>query len=130
MRLVVHNCNGVVAAEVSSLDEKISDASSALDVFASAQHSAKTQRIILNARDLDPSFFDLSTGLAGEILQKVSNYHLQVAIVGDYSKVGSRALRDFIRESNNYGQVVFVADIDSAVVRLCKPRKTPGSGHR
>ena len=32
---------------------------------------------------LDPSFFDLSSGVAGEFVQKFVNYRARVAVVGD-----------------------------------------------
>lgn len=75
--------------------------------------------MVLHAEDLDAAFFDLSSGLAGEILQKVSNYNLRLAIIGDFSNVEGRALASFIDESNRYGQVLFVRDVETAVSRWC-----------
>ncbi len=43
-------------------------------------------------------FFDLSTRLAGEILQKFINYHVKIAIIGDFSIYTSKSLKDFIYE--------------------------------
>ena len=37
--------------------------------------------IILTERDLAPDFFDLRTGLAGELFQKFINYEVRAAIV-------------------------------------------------
>src|ERR1051326_4828074 len=37
--------------------------------------------LILTERDLSPDFFDLRTGLAGELFQKFTNYKRRVAIV-------------------------------------------------
>lgn len=54
-------------------------------------------------------FFILSTGIAGEILQKFINYHLKIAIVGDYSRYTSKPLKDFIYESNNGNSILFCA---------------------
>lgn len=119
MNVVQHTRNGIVVAEITAVDEKVSRADSALDLFASAQYSGRTNRIVLHAGDLDASFFDLATGLAGEILQKISNYQLRLAIVGDFSAITSRALAGFIRESNEYGQVLFVPDVETALARLC-----------
>ena len=61
---------------------------------------------------LDPAFFDLSTGVAGEITQKLVNYRLRLAIVGDIAEhvEASPALRDYVWESNRGTQVWFVAD--------------------
>jgi hypothetical protein len=119
MQIIEHRRDGSVVAEVAGLDEKIADAGTALDVLASAQYSTRTNRVILHAGSLDTTFFDLKTGLAGEILQKVSNYNLRLAIIGDFTNVESRALRAFIDESNRHGQVLFVGDLEAAVSRLC-----------
>jgi hypothetical protein len=69
-------------------------------------------KIILHENSLDPRFFDLKTGLAGEILQKFSNYRMKLAIVGDFSKYTSKSLRDFIRESNRTGIILFAESVD------------------
>lgn len=37
--------------------------------------------LLLTETDLEPSFFDLSSGLAGELFQKCTNYRLQLAVV-------------------------------------------------
>ena len=60
-------------------------------------------------------FFDLSTKIAGDILQKVSNYNKRLAIIGDYSNVKSKALKDFIYESNKTKQVIFVDEVEEAL---------------
>ena len=54
-------------------------------------------------------FFDLKNGIAGEILQKFSNYRVSLIIVGDFSKYASKSLNDFIYESNKGRHINFVA---------------------
>lgn len=49
------------------------------DVFALLSLSGPG--LIFGADDLAPEFFDLSNGLAGAILQKMTNYQLAAAIV-------------------------------------------------
>ena len=70
-------------------------------------------RIVVPVARLSPDFFKLSTGLAGSILQKCSNYQLQVAIVGDISAYTAKSgpLRDFIYESNKRGDVRFITSL-------------------
>lgn len=63
-------------------------------------------------------FFVLSSGLAGEILQKLINYQFRIAIYGDYSKYTSKPLKDFIYESNNGHYVFFVNSLETAVKKL------------
>ena len=65
-------------------------------------------------------FFVLSTGMAGEILQKFINYHIKAAIWGDYSRYASKPLRDFIYESNHGRDFFFVETREEAVRRLAE----------
>lgn len=45
-------------------------------------------------------FFILSSGLAGEVLQKLINYGGRIALYGDFSHYTSKPLLDFMYESN------------------------------
>jgi len=74
--------------------------------------------VILHEKNLTPEFFDLQNGLAGEVLQKFSNYRLPLVVVGDFSRHHSSSLQAFIRESNNGRLVNFVATRDSAMQRF------------
>ncbi|MNY07796.1 hypothetical protein D3C86_1406150 [compost metagenome] len=74
--------------------------------------------VALKAADLDAQFFDLRTGVAGDMLQKVSNYKMRLIILGDFTAVTSQSLRDFIWESNKRGQVVFTDTLESAITKL------------
>ncbi len=77
-------------------------------------------RLIIYSGDLSPEFFDLRTGLAGEVLQKFSNYRMRLAIVGDFSHLTSRSWRDFICESNRGSTVSFLSTFDEALSVLKK----------
>ena len=76
--------------------------------------------IAVPAARLDPAFFTLASGVAGEFVQKFANYGLRLAVVGDISDALGRsaALRDFVGESNRGRQVWFVADADELARRL------------
>jgi hypothetical protein len=69
---------------------------------------------------LGPGFLQLSTRIAGEVLQKFINYGFRVAIVGDISGplADSKALQDFVRESNRGRHVWFVGDRAELEARL------------
>jgi hypothetical protein len=56
--------------------------------------------------------------LAGDILQKFSNYRVKLAIVGDFIKYQNKSLQDFIRESNKGNTIFFVDNVESAFKRL------------
>ena len=74
--------------------------------------------IAIDKRVLGEDFFILSTGVAGEILQKFINYHVKMAIYGDYSRYTSKPLHDFIYESNQGKDFFFVSTKEEAVQRL------------
>lgn len=74
--------------------------------------------ILIHQKDLDPNFFDLKTGLAGEMLQKCSNYRKKIGIIGNFGEFKSNALRDFIRECNRHRQIVFAPDSEAALALL------------
>jgi hypothetical protein len=73
--------------------------------------------MILHEENLTPEFFNLSNGLAGEILQKFSTYRIQLSIIGDFSKYTRKSVRDFIFESNKVGHVRFVETLEGMVNR-------------
>lgn len=76
--------------------------------------------LVIPVERLAPEFFQLSSGLAGEVLQKFVNYGMRVAIVGDIGAhlAASSALRDFVRESNAGRHVWFVPDESALDARL------------
>jgi hypothetical protein len=82
--------------------------------------SAGASLIILPIARLDPAFFELRTGIAGDMVQKFVTYQVAVAIVGDTSalEAESKSLRDFIYESNRRGSVWFLANKDALRERL------------
>ena len=98
----------------------IVDASSALELAVSIQYENDCSAIVLSKSTFCEDFFKLSTRIAGEVLQKFVNYRLKMAIVGDFSCYESKALRDFIYESNRGKHFFFVATNDEAVEKLQK----------
>ncbi len=69
---------------------------------------------------LAPEFLDLSSGVAGEVLQKAVNYRLKIAVIGDVADrvATSPALADFVRESNRGEHVWFLPDVEALEARL------------
>ncbi|MBT2426431.1 alpha/beta hydrolase [Streptomyces sp. CB00316] len=69
---------------------------------------------------LDDRFFDLSTGVAGAILQKFANYRLRLVVVGDITRhlAASSALPDLVREANQGRDIWFVTDLEALAARL------------
>jgi hypothetical protein len=94
--------------------ERIASVQDFLDLMA----DCPSPTLVLRREDLDGAFFELKSGLAGEILQKVSNYRRRLIVLGDFVGLEGRALGDFIRESNRTGQVVFAAGLEAAIALL------------
>ena len=100
---------------------RIDSPSAALELAVNIVHEAGTGDLAIPKECFPPEFFILSTGLAGEILQKWTNYQIRAAIFGDFSQhtSTSKPLRDFIFESNKRGKnVFFVEDQEQAVQRV------------
>ena len=113
-------CGGVEIAVVTSAPGEclITDAQSALELMMTVQYETGAARMVLNKQAVTEDFFILSTGLAGEILQKFINYGVKAAFFGDYSHYTSKPLRDFIRESNRGSDFFFVPTQAEAVEKL------------
>ena len=73
-----------------------------------------------NREAITGDFFVLSTGIAGEILQKFVNYGFKLAVYGDFTHETSAALQDFIRESNEGRDIFFQPDANSATEKLAR----------
>lgn len=120
MNIEYVNVNGTDVAVVSGDTAEVATPQSALDLAMTVNYESGGSRIALDKRVLGEDFFILSTGVAGEILQKYINYHIKAAIYGDDSHYTSKPLRDFIYESNNGKDFFFTATKEEALERLSK----------
>ena len=111
--------HGVRYAKVHSDDVIIQDVQTSLDLLVNVQYETSCDRIAINKEAFASSFFVLSSGLAGEVLQKFVNYRTKLAIIGDFSHYTSKPLRDFITESNRGNQIFFVTTEAEAAAKLC-----------
>lgn len=117
MKFDTHHTGHIKIAEISSDSLIISNIEDVLNVLGDSYYQGY-DGIILYERNITPDFFDLKTKMAGEILQKFSNYRMRLVIVGDWSKYTSRSLEAFIYESNKGTQVNFVTSLSEALSRL------------
>jgi Domain of unknown function (DUF4180) len=76
--------------------------------------------VVMPVACLSNDFFVLRTRLAGEIIQKFTNYRLRLVILGEITKhvEASTALRDFVHEANQRTQLWFVPDRTALEERL------------
>jgi hypothetical protein len=105
---------GITIAVIQEDQVVIGEVQDALDLMADARYQG-ADTLILHEKNLHPDFFDLKTRLAGEILQKFSNYRMKLAIVGDFSQFRSKSLKDFITESNRTGRIFFIRSAEQAM---------------
>ena len=112
--------NGFVCAVVRSDETVITDSQSAFNLLMTVKYDIGTKNIAISKKLMKEDFFVLSSGLAGDILQKYINYGGRIAIYGDYSRYTSKPLHDFIYESNKGRDVFFAATEDEAIECLCR----------
>jgi len=118
MKIIIHNIGSKIA-EFNSNEIILNIAQDALDLMVIASEK-DTNKIILHENNIHPDFFKLKSGLAGEVLQKFVNYHIKLAIIGDFHKYTSESLKSFITESNNGNQFFFVSNTSEAIEKLKK----------
>lgn len=117
MKIEVITKNNIDIANVISY-EIIADAQTAIDLMMTVKYDTETKNIAISKDLFTDKFFILSSGLAGEILQKFINYQFRIAIYGDFSKYTSKPLKDFIYESNKGHDIFFVESLDKAIEKL------------
>lgn len=80
----------------------------------------RAEIVVIPAERLTDDFFELRTGVAGELTQKFGTYRLGLAIIGDISREveDSRSLSSWIAESNRGEQLWFCETFDEFTGRL------------
>jgi hypothetical protein len=120
MEIITINNRSIAVIDAST---RISDTQELLDLMVTALYmggsgSMVVYKMVVYKESLGEDFFDLKTRFAGDVLQKFSNYRVQLAIVGDLSMYTSKALRDFIYECNNGNLIYFKKSLDEALNAL------------
>lgn len=118
MQIHVHNTPDLRIAEVLADNLIISSAQDGLDLLGNLYYEG-FDGIILHERNITPAFFDLKNGMAGEMLQKFSNYRMRLAVVGSFTAYTGKSIRDFMHESNQGKHICFVNSAEVAFTRLC-----------
>lgn len=110
---------GTPIAEIAAHGPAIGTEQDALDLMGET-YGTGIDTILLPVARLHPDFLRLSTRMAGHFLQKLTNYGFRLVIEGDISAAiaASKALHDFVYESNRAGRVLFVTDRAELAGRL------------
>jgi hypothetical protein len=114
-----HEINNIKIAKIISDEIIIQSAEDGLDLMGNIYYQG-FDTLILHEKNIAPEFFDLKTKMAGDILQKFSNYRIGLTITGDFDKYESKSLKDFIFESNKTKQVNFVHTLEDALNNFSK----------
>ena len=105
------------SAKILECLEPIGSAGDALGLVSACVENDAT-RILLEDRHLPPAFFDLRSGFAGEFIQKLLNYRMQLAVVfSDVSSHGER-FEQFVLEARRGRGFRAFDDRDSALAWL------------
>ncbi len=115
MNITIHTVNEYKIAEVIAQGVVIASLDDAVDLVGNLYYDS-FDAVILYQKNLTPSFFDLKNKLAGDILQKFSNYRLRLAIIGNFDAYTSTSITDFIYESNKGRQINFVDTLSKALL--------------
>lgn len=117
MNIEIINAETTPIAKLATSERAVNTVQDAIDLMGNADYQG-ARNVLVHEDNLHPDFFNLRTGLAGEILQKYSNYRMKLAIVGDFGKYESKALQAFIIECNRGSHIFFVADEAKGIARL------------
>lgn len=109
--MTTQNLNGLMLYFVAAEGPKLCSEQDALDLLG-ATYGTETDVIVVPVERFAPEFFDLSSRLAGHFFQKLENYQMRLAILGDLLRrmAESKALTDFVGETNRRGHHYFAAD--------------------
>jgi len=119
VELIIFDVKQQVIAEPDTKQMVIDEPQDALDLMANASYQGAGS-VILYETNLNPAFFDLRSGLAGEVMLRFTNYRMKLAVIGDFEKYQSKSLQALIAESNRGNQFFFVPDREAAIHKLVK----------
>lgn len=111
---IIEKENGNIALFTSE-DVLLRDTQDILDLMAEVYYNHGCEKIILMKENVTEDFFELKNRLAGDIMQKVINHGMSLAIVGDFEPYASKSLRSLIYESNQGNRILFKGSVEAAV---------------
>jgi alpha/beta hydrolase len=114
MEIKIHTIDDRKIAEIISDDIVLQTVEDAVDLIGNMSYQG-FDKLIIHEENMIPDFFELKNKIAGNILQKFSQYSMPLAIIGDFEKYESKSLNDFIFESNKGKQINFVTTIEDGL---------------
>ena len=114
MEIKIHTIDDRKIAEIISDDIVLQTVEDAIDLIGNMSYQG-FDKLIIHEENMISDFFELKNKIAGNILQKFSQYSMPLAIIGDFEKYESKSLNDFIFESNKGSQINFVTTIEDGL---------------
>ena len=110
MEIKIHTIDDRKIAEIISDNIVLQTVEDAVDLIGNMSYQG-FDKLIIHEENMISDFFELKNKIAGNILQKFSQYSMPLAIIGDFEKYESKSLNDFIFESNKGNQINFVTTV-------------------
>ncbi len=98
----------IVASEVNLKIRSLEDVSDAIGAVYGADG------LLLSEAELSPEFFDLRSGIAGELFQKFTNYQIHLAVVVKSLEVYGERFGELAFEHKNHKLIRFFDDVEAA----------------
>ena len=114
MEIKIHTIDNRKIAEIISDDIVLQTVEDAIDLIGNMSYQG-FDKLIIHEENMISDFFELKNKIAGNILQKFSQYSMPLAIIGDFEKYESKSLNDFIFESNKGKQINFVTTVEDGL---------------
>ena len=114
MEIKIHTIDNRKIAEIISDDTVLQTVEDAVDLIGNMSYQG-FDKLIIHEENMIPDFFELKNKIAGNILQKFSQYSMPLAIIGDFEKYESKSLNDFIFESNKGKLINFVTTVEDGL---------------
>ena len=114
MEIKIHTIDNRKIAEIISDNIVLQTVEDAVDLIGNMSYQG-FDKLIIHEENMISDFFELKNKIAGNILQKFSQYSMPLAIIGDFEKYESKSLNDFIFESNKGSQINFVTTIEDGL---------------
>ena len=114
MEIKIHTIDNRKIAEIISDNIVLQTVEDVVDLIGNMSYQG-FDKLIIHEENMIPDFFELKNKIAGNILQKFSQYSMPLAIIGDFEKYESKSLNDFIFESNKGKLINFVTTVEDGL---------------
>jgi uncharacterized protein DUF4180 len=101
--------HGILVAAVSGISIRSSE-----DIVDAIAACLGEGDLLITEGDLGDEFFDLRSGLAGELFQKIMNYRLRLAIVLSNPETYGERFNELVYEHKSHGMIRFFQSEDEA----------------